>query len=78
MPDMPLDLAADRPGIAARILELHSKDEAFMEAAGAYIALAEELQEIETGIEPVNPAYSAQLRRRRGELKDRLIEMLNA
>lgn len=82
MSEMPLvlaeELAGEFPDSLDRLLELECEDQSFIALAEAYDAVASEIQDIETGIDPACPAYCAQLRRRYARLREELFARLNA
>ena len=78
MYDAAFELVGEFPGDVSRILELESDSQTFMDLAGAYEALTAELQNIESGIDPVCEAYHAQLLRQQRALRARLYALLDA
>ena len=75
---VPLELVGDFPGDVSRILELESDNQTFLDLAEAYETVTIELQDIETGVDPVSQSYYTQLKRQRDEIRAILHALLNA
>ena len=73
----PLALLGEHPRAMDRILELESENQTFLDLAEAYEHVTAEIHDIETSIDPISPAYFAQLARQRDEIRKILYALLN-
>ena len=73
-----MTLLSEHPCDIDRILELESENQTFLDLAEAYEHVTAEIHDIETGIDPVSPAYIHQLERQRDEIRNILCALLNA
>jgi hypothetical protein len=76
MSHTPHELAEDFPGQAERIAQLKAKDPHAARLIDDYHALNRAVHRAETRVEPMSEEAEADLRRRRGHLKDAIARAL--